>query len=433
MGNMLEVVPDSRSSEDSWTLAITNAVLGGTSDLQAIPSCPAGNCTFPVFSSLGFCSNCADVTGYMQQQSNCTSKDVVSGTRKVFSCDYNLPPPGFDLIYSPKLTSNKSSFEISWGEFLPAQSFELAPAFLTVFLDSFNLTDRPNHISYYDYQVPFHSDRAGIIPSHFAKPAFIKFAPSKGSMGAGFIEAAHVCALSFCAREYNVSVELGSPHVDVLSTSYSAVYEQGDAANTYSYTFPNVTNNFTFTPNLIHSNVDSNMFEFRFKSFLSSILSGNVTLTTTKATPGDVPDIQYASNPSSVFQGTFGASTDIPGTMDRIALAMTTHLRDLSNLTVYGQAGLMETYIRVDWPWFTVPALSVSLGVALLIAAMIETRRQKLYIWKNSELAMLFHGLDLASDSSAEICKVSEMERTAAEMNVKLEKGYRGGFLLRKR
>ena len=117
--------------------------------------------------------------------------------------------------------------------------------------------------------------------------------------------------------------------------------------------------------------------------------------------------------------------------MDRIALAMTTHLRDISNMTVYGQVSFVETYIHVEWPWFTLPALSVLLGLSTLVVAIAQTRRHRLHIWKNSELALLFHHLDL--DSALEICKVSEMEKIAVELKVKLEEGYRGGFSLRRR
>ena len=59
---------------------------------------------------------------------------------------------------------------------------------------------------------------------------------------------------------------------------------------------------------------------------------------------------------------------------------------------------------------------------------MIETRRHKLHIWKYSELALLFHRLELVSDNAAELLKASEMEEIAAAIKVELEQGRRGGF-----
>ena len=135
-------------------------------------------------------------------------------------CDYKLPLATSGRQYSGGGRSfdqfDNGSFHLSW-KILDGLGVVNAPAFLTLSLADYLGTDGSN--AYAEYQNPFRSDRAGVIPSHLSIFAFIKIAPEKGSMAAGFIEAASICALSFCAREYNASVKLGSSHVDVLSTS----------------------------------------------------------------------------------------------------------------------------------------------------------------------------------------------------------------------
>ena len=397
------------------------------------PSCPAGNCTFPTFSTLGFCSNCADATKYLQQHSKCTPANSTTPTAK---CSYELPLAGNDLKYpisgrikdAPSAVVN-GTLNLSWQDFGP--TLQGAPAFLTLLLSNpveSNLTGAPE--DYQEHQIPFRSDMAGVIPSSLSTFAIFKMASSNGSASTGSIEAAHICAFSLCARKYNVTVQSGVSNINVLSTSYSALSTHNDSAKPgeseySSYTFLNGTESFTFSPASIPapSSLDSVAFEDGFSLSLGKILQGNFTF-------DKFPKHTFPHS-TNVLQAGLNASSNIPRTMDRIALAMTTHLRDISNLTVYGQASVMETYIRVEWPWFTLPALSVLLGLSTLVAAIAQTRRHRLNIWKNSELALLFHHLDL--DNALEICKVSEMEKIAVELNVKLEEGYRGGFSLRRR
>lgn len=63
-------------------------------------------------------------------------------------------------------------------------------------------------------------------------------------------------------------------------------------------------------------------------------------------------------------------------TMDNVAIALTNYFRNSSNKTVVGQAGQSEVYIRVTWPWITLPALLVAAGTVFLILTMLETKRR---------------------------------------------------------
>ena len=418
-------------------LAITSAILSNTSILETDPSCPTGNCTFPVFSSLGFCSNCIDITQFLQQNSNCTPEQTGQDETRM-SCTYWLPPPSSGLNYSGNYGGIlNGSLSLSW-EFGVYQgrvdSFKWAPSFLTEALGVLNIFARQTGTYLLEtYQTPFDLPDGKIIPSSLIKIALIKTSPWTGSMSTGFVHTAHICALSLCAREYNVSMTSGVLRSEIVSTSYSNLTRKTDPEyqylqeafwnSSYTFTFPNSANDITFISNGCIG-LGNSSFEEKMNHALRDILEGNLTIM------GSFPLAKFSTN---IFQPGLNASTNIPKTMDRVAAAMTNRLRDVSSLNVHGQSGSMELYVRVSWPWLALPVLSVILGMILLISVMKVTRKHKLNIWKTSELALLFHGLDFSLHDTAEMDKVSEMEEIAMALQVRLGQGPRGGLQLQRK
>ena len=420
-----------------WTLDITSAILSNTSILETDPSCPTGNCIFPVFSSLGFCSNCIDITQFLQQNSNCKQEQLEEYGHdhdlKRMNCTYWLPPSSSGRNYSYYgLAVVNNSFSLSWDFYdsSPLKSeFSGAPAFLARDLEPDPLGSENDH-------TPFELPDGKIIPNSLFRIGVIKTSPRTGSRSTGFVHTANICALSICAREYNVSMTSGVLRSEIVSTSYSNLTVQaGDPErpyprnSSYTFTFPNRTNDFTF----IHNITQGSYFTFERGMFLAlgRILKGNVTFDS--GGPAGDSENQLIIFATSLLQSGLNASTNIPKTMDRVAAAMTNHLRDLSSLNVHGQSGSIELYVRVSWPWLALPVLSVILGMILLISVMKVTRKHKLNIWKTSELALLFHGLDFSLHDTAEMDKVSEMEEIAMALQVRLGQGPRGGLQLQRK
>lgn len=375
---------------------------------------------------MGFCSNCIDATQHLQQNSNCVENHTRfandSDIVEHISCTYWLPPSNSGLNYSYFESDGSSSIDnspitFSWIhiETVPRDYFQNAPAFLTLFLDVPNLNTSI-------YQTPFELRDGDIIPSSLATIALIKTSPQTG-----FVNTANICTLSLCAREYNVSMTSGVLQSEIVSTSYSNLtwgdrQDDGDQKSSYSFTFPNDYNSFAFNADF----VEDVSFERTVNAALIQILAGNVSANTNGS--NFVEPIA-----SSVLQSGLNASTNISETMDRIAAAMTNRLRDTSILNVGGRSGSMELFIRVSWLWLVLPVLSVSLGTILLISVIQVTRKHKLHIWKTSELALLFHGLDFLVDDMAEWNRVSEMEEVAMALQVGLGQGPRGGLQLQRK
>lgn len=163
---------------------------------------------------------------------------------------------------------------------------------------------------------------------------------------------------------------------------------------------------------------------------LGDILQGNLTL---EGVPigSDTGDMR--PNATNHILYSFNTSTDIPGTMDRVALAMTTHLRQLSNLSQNGEAGTLETVIHVKWVWLCLPATLVVSGAICLSITIRESNKHGSHVWKTSAMALLFHGLDTTIEGAASLGRVSEMDALAKQTPVNLAQNAEDGLRQRRK
>lgn len=425
-----------------WTDAIVNAVSDPKYDVDTVPSCPSGNCTWPVFSSLGFCSNCRNITPYVNNHTACHggSRPIpinAQGTwlEKAYAdtvCNYGLPNSSFGrVLITDSAVSNSRQDEAGPGEGGYYENFTItyysnewgggAPYF-SIFAVNDGLTTSPfpdwfNGTS--QYQTPFQLDDGTSVPSKISHLAFLKTIASSG-----LVADAHLCALSFCARQYNVSVKSGTVSTSVISTTYSNMTYNISVPQT-SYAFATGDHTLAFTAPARHDSTWTT--ESWLNVQLGDILQGNLTL---EGVPiGDV----VRPNATDHILYNFNASTDIPATMDRVALAMTTHLRELSNLTQSGQSGSLETVIRVKWAWLCLPAALVVSGAICLLVAIRETKKHGSHVWKSSAMALLFHGVDTKIQGAAYMEKMSEMDALAKQSLVQLAQCGEDGMLLRQK
>lgn len=407
-----------------WFRGIVNAVTSETVILETSPSCPTGNCTFPIFSSLAFCSNCLNITQFLQRNSIC---DPYPNTT---FCTFEIPlansshsydqPPKNSIIHSDL------NFLVFWSNDQPEPLEDPfgGPSFQSSFAD-YRGSTAPRE---------FHLSGGEIIPNSFATVALVKFAPWTVFAHPGLLSTAHICALSTCAREYNTSMTSGLLQTQIVSTSYSKLtrfdkpYDASIGNSSYTFTFPNNINHFTLVTNTSDEWLYGNIRDFSFEEALSSSLRDLLDGSFASVTSGSGTNSNIDSN---MLLSGFNLSTNIPKTMDRVAAAMTNRLRDMSNLTVQGQSGSMELYIRVSWWWLLLPILTVIFGTILLVSVMIMTRKHKLPIWKTSELALLFHGLDLSplGSDSVKMLKASEMENIASTLQVGFGRDSERGVL----
>ena len=379
-------------------------------DIQ--PRCPTGNCLWPQFTSLGFCSSCQNVTQEMQQDSTSVWSSVfyVSGHRGEEGCGQQ----NVTFTYSvPKSLLN--------GYGIEADSSNPNSANLTTSTFTVSVTNRrPSALQGVPRLLAWAIPSVGQVdtnrtPSGFGLYTFIRTSTSLSSPGT--VLSADLCSMSFCLQKRNVSLSSGKLNSSILDTTYADRNLSTHSNTTVSYVFP--TGNDNFILNLGPAT------EPALEVALDTLLTGNVSEITASQ-----PQDDNSTSSSTLIVG-FDASPNFSLAMTNLAAAMTNYIRDAGNHTVSGQLGVTETYVRVLWPWIILPGVLVVAGALFLVMVIVETKKRGVDIWKDSELALLFHGLNEGNERFAGLFKTSEMDYVASRMKVRMMSTRTGGRALR--
>ena len=405
--------------------AISNAAFNPNPLSEAQPRCPTGNCTWPPFVSMGFCFKWQDISQPVRDSSSYFDKREkfdpdrgpfagIPGMSLGHRRDYNWRnyTYTFPELNGQVLQSKGGYVEVGKRSFSTRFDMDIGlnPGFFVVQLDwdgvtSFNFIDGTS------------------VPT-VSLLIFIRTSTQKSNPGA--VLAADLCALSFCAQKRKVSVSLDQLTSTVLQTVNGIKNVQSKPEREGYGTGHDLEKGLSFTGDDFNKtfserngDIDPTTWVINLQ-YLLSIFEGSLTGTSM---------LRASSNIISAFH----ASSNISMTMNNIATAMTNYFRDSSNETVVGQAGQTELFVHVTWVWITLPAFLVLAGTLFLMLAMFETKRLGASIWKTSELALLFHGLEESSpDLNAPLDRSSEMENMALGIRTKMAKTSSGKWVLRR-
>lgn len=125
--------------------------------------------------------------------------------------------------------------------------------------------------------------------------------------------------------------------------------------------------------------------------------------------------------------------------MDGLAWSLTAAMRQTPNSddtsrelrTAYGQAQMMQTCLTVRWMWLSLPAslLGLQLGFLVIIVVISGSAKHWRGDWKDSSLALLYHGLEGSANLPNEKVKHEELHdkdgmfKMARKMKVQLRQG----------
>jgi hypothetical protein len=114
-----------------------------------------------------------------------------------------------------------------------------------------------------------------------------------------------------------------------------------------------------------------------------------------------------------------------------MATSMTVAFRSFNGaVPVAGQAIYAESYVHVRWGFAVVPILVVVGAAVFLVAAVWKSNKSRVEVWKSSALAMLFHGLDGNSKAHFEQTQdLPEQKRKARVIKVQLQESDDGTLL----
>ncbi|KAK4692436.1 hypothetical protein P7C71_g4768, partial [Lecanoromycetidae sp. Uapishka_2] len=220
------------------------------------------------------------------------------------------------------------------------------------------------------------------------------------------------CALYLCVQTLNTSVQNGILNQKTIKTWFN-----NSAADTgYSTLSPPASGgqaprNYNVSP--LAKIPLAQFLEKTFTVNMSAInLFGNTAL----------ENMMLTEWSSDVAQALWNVE-DLDGLMSNLADRMTDALRnqfaDASN-SPQGDVFILETYVYVSWPWLILPVVLVLLSSVILLASIVTSLGTSNVVWKNSSLAVLFHGLT-ANEHTGYLIGKKEMEEAAEEMTVHLQ------------
>ena len=389
-------------------------------------TCTSGNCTWPSYTSLSVCSACNDVTSLLQKTEmnskwpqwknflNITNDTLINGWTTA------LPATKYNLSDGNELWNANNVHEL----------FAVAMTAHATF-------GPPETVSFQEDDLLFFA--MSVIHANFTT--------SIGSTLSSWPESpvsATECALSFCVKQFNSSVQNGefSEKVTVLQSvrsnnSWLASSSDSIKSNATDPSFDGpdsslqvpirtdlqliLSENQTQRFNVSQESIDglAPYFNSLFDPSNNAVLLSNQS----NMTAEDIGSRTTTNvNPLSSYMKLFWDSPNVTALFDNIATAMTNEMRrsDDNRTVMYGDTVVNETLIHVDWRWAILPIALGLLGCLFLSISIWETRRTRTAIWKESSLAILYHGIDRQLLQLSNGLTVYEMQKAAEQCRAQL-------------
>lgn len=396
--------------ENQPDLSMQNAIMSGLfqANTPLEPVRLTGNCDYPDFVSLGFCSRCQDVTGQTRQ--NCEAYSSNSGSPMAddndptfnaipINCTYTTPS---GITVSPAVALYGSSTGI-WADLRrdPWTSVAVQP--------------------------DLHPNQSVSTVAEISRP-IVGFAATKYSERIYYtkenITAVEKkpnlteCALYLCEKQFT-------------NNSYNLNHRSFKPSKTQQLfmTSTEIKDEFPYLelgpPNGTETLSSNSTYSMELRSFLSlAQMLGNLLNTTSSW-------MNYFYDDNLIPSG-FNAMTvlyrsdDLGKTMEALATSMTDNVRTNQKGTrVVGQAFRTETYISVRWEWAILQATLTASSIALLVVTMISTNRLRGVVpWKSSSLALLMCGLRRVQPDHGDLLlrDVGQIDEMAKRVMVSMEK-----------
>ncbi|KLJ12773.1 hypothetical protein EMPG_12223 [Blastomyces silverae] len=363
-----------RSMHFGVNQGIMNAIFNGDSAPKLEPSCPTGNCTWPMFHSIGVCSRCVDMADKVKLEGACTSGDLLKMEENcTISFQHGVP------VVNPYEKYRGPASYIAW-------LLNYTPPEFDLFMESPQIDGN------------FAGIRNPLVALGWLEIDYSSLTNTTP------IARAMECMFTYCLERYNVSVEAG---VSIIKTEpvHLASMDQNSGWNVTAPLLPEKDKERTAT-----FVVDGNAGRFLWGNLITDLV-GNAT-TLAESTELFIP--------SSDFIGVSYTVDDKVHMMETIARSITYSLLQPSNQTVIGLTGVTQPFIHVRWVWIALPTVVVLGTILFLSLVMLCTKRHNVEVWKSSSLALLYHGLEKpVVEDKGRFTRLSDMTHHAANVRVR--------------
>jgi hypothetical protein len=419
----------SNENESLFTQAVRNGIELDPPELS--PSCPSGNCTWPIVTSVGWCSKCEDIK-FAVQSSECTVSFKTEGTtvyRAYKNCTVTLPDTEVQINF---LTEGRR--------------MNLDPV-IRVWHDNYAVQELYRMSE--NESLPTLNDTTYLqVPNPFLALLFVRFqgtysgdclsssqTPASTTEVEMPFELTH-CILDLCLRNYSIAVSNQIPSVQIVGSRFgktSIVEENNVPAQVCWESRPGIINtaadnhDWATVPFIIesddfafcHSAMDKQKLSWGWTSAITSLLAGSISSYNFCLDQNYACDA-YLNESSSDILDRVG-NVPCQTLMENIGAYLTKLTMDSGGLMVYGTVSGLVSRIRVRWIWLSLPTAVQVAGLVLFLITTISTRRQKVPLWKESLYPLIYHGLDgpglgdMTTDN-----RISAMDRTAAMTRARL-------------
>jgi hypothetical protein len=409
------IAPDRLMQDIVFSFMVNN----GT-DREVSAFCPSEDCSWKPFDTLALCSACTDVSDMLTlaclEESGDWRKNAsveVAGP-KTFSCGYFANATSDNPILMSGYAVDTNSTPAAPSEFL--------------LMRNLNLHDPNVDKTYWGGSINYGNPGFPLVD-------FIQAAsPDPASVLRGDKPVARECVLQWCTKRVLASYDAGQYSEQILSQSFDAgpAFDPLNFGDDLFFTYDkNISisppdSNSTFT--IRNDTTLSTIFLFQdfFPAYLTAANDTATPLLRTRNILGQSPrHWLYASNPFASMDGGNEYIT-------KMAETVTTLIRTYPGSSeLFRGTGGMETFISVRWGYFALPVVLVCLTLGLLVAVILENRRNtEIGVWKSSILASMVHGLDDKARSTLQsTSRLSDVFKHAKMLNVKLRTEQNRGQL----
>jgi hypothetical protein len=409
--------------------------------LQPRFNCPTGNCTWAPFSTLGFCSTCADLSSQLNR--TCETLPSSDGITTAQACTVAFPGENEPL----------SLFYIADPDFPGSSTYAVInstlPANATVLT---NITWS---------QTIYQSIRAVVPPQQLGgtQNPYLEANGELANNGVHVLKTdtrfiGSECALSPCVRRVQASVTRGEYHEDVLDTfSDFGSYTYGDPivlSPPWEEEEAGIRKNFTVHPEWLEAVLLTSYYGGA--DPLGGQLMGTVTTQDSNQAirVSDIPALGASSRQNDALQAVFYAdfhnndtTTTCPTPDDNVACAfralaaaLTKSVRDVAvsrngtspPYVARGDANTVGTYIRIEWPWFALPVAIWFLSLVTLVLAMAKARSRRVPLWRDSALPLVLLAGEHADTVTAGGVQEAALSARAESVRVHLAGDEGGGM-----
>lgn len=369
------------------------------------PLCDSGNCTWPIFQSLAYCTMCKDMTSNATITSCPATRPNVSST--------NMPPIDCNITlktYLPQAV--QTTFEAFQDE-----GVNLSMTLTEDIIFRNMLAHKIRHPPLFDnlFDPMLSLSHAKIEPHNVRNLSQLEQPMLE-------VKALTQCAITLCLKTYDISVSNGSPSVKVLSEDYGS----WNLTDIFGFTWKPRSTNF--------SDGDALASEFDVHSpdgfdadtdFLNGSKIGNWVFHEGNST------WEKRSTTVSSDAIAFVIEIGLDHVVENIAASMSKFVRDRSNSTALGTAFINEKHVSISWIWLLIPTTVIVLTIIFLGFSIGvtsgKTPNSAYPLWKSSILPVIYHGLGGSMETrdntshEEDYMSLSQMEAAAQSTRVRLE------------